>query len=40
MASLIGAFDSYSAWWNYVGMTLQRKEQQASWADQYNMLKA
>lgn len=40
MASLVGAFQSFSAWWSYVGMTLQRKEQRATWADQYNMLRA
>lgn len=40
MAKLVGAFQSWSAWWTYVGLTLQRQEQRASWADQYNMLKA
>jgi hypothetical protein len=40
MARLIGAFDSWSAWWSYVGLTLKRQEQRANWADQYNMLKA
>lgn len=37
---LVGAFDSWSAWWAYVTLTLQRQEQPASWADQYAMLKA
>lgn len=41
MASLIGAFKSYSAWWNYVTLTAQRQtDQRASWADQYNYLRA
>ncbi|MCB0104375.1 MAG: hypothetical protein KDE53_00640 [Caldilineaceae bacterium] len=41
MASLIGAFSSYSAYWNYVTLTAQRQtEQKASWANQYNMLRA
>lgn len=40
MARLVGAFDSWSAWWAYVGLALKRREQQANWADQYNMLKA
>jgi hypothetical protein len=40
MARLVGAFDSWSAWWSYVGLTLKRQEQQANWADQYNMLRA
>ena len=40
MAKLVGAFQSWSAWWTYVGLTLQRQEQRANWADQYNMLKA
>jgi hypothetical protein len=40
MARLIGAFDSWSAWWNYVGLSLKREEQTASWANQYNMLRA
>lgn len=40
MARLVGAFDSWSAWWTYIGLTLKRQEQKASWADQYNMLRA
>lgn len=41
MASLIGAFNSYSAYWNYVTLTSQRRsDQAASWADQYNFLRA
>lgn len=41
MASLIGAFSSYSAWWNYVTITAQRNtDKQATWADQYNYLRA
>ena len=40
MARLVGAFDSWSAWWAYVQLSLKRREQQANWADQYNMLKA
>lgn len=41
MASLIGVFNSYSAWWNYVTLTLNRgQEQEASWRNQYNYLRA
>ena len=41
MASLIGAFNSYSAWWNYATLTAQRQvDQKANWPDQYNMLRA
>lgn len=40
MATLVGAFDSWSAWWSYVSLTLQRKEQPATWAYQYQVLKA
>lgn len=41
MASLIGVFNSYSAWWNYVTMTLQRGEEtKATWRNQYNYLRA
>lgn len=41
MATLIGAFNSYSAWWNYATLTAQRKaDQKAPWADQYNYLRA
>lgn len=41
MASLIGAFNSYSAWWAYATLTAQRgSDQKASWADQYNYLRA
>ena len=40
MARLIGAFDSYSAWWAWVTVSLKRKEQKASWADHYSALKA
>lgn len=41
MAALIGAFNSYSAWWNYATLTAQRQsDQQAAWADQYNYLRA
>ena len=40
MARLVGAFDSWSAWWSYVGLSLQRREQRATWAQQYQMLRA
>lgn len=41
MASLIGAFNSYSAWWNYATLTAQRQiDQEAPWDKQYNMLRA
>lgn len=40
MARLVGAFDSWSAWWSYVGLSLRRPEQRASWAQQYQMLRA
>ncbi len=40
MASLVGAFDSWSAWWSYVAVSLTRQEGQARWADQYAMLKS
>ena len=41
MASLIGAFSSWSAWWNYVTLTLNRgQEEEASWRNQYNYLRA
>lgn len=41
MATLIGAFNSYSAWWAYATLTAQRKaDQKATWADQYNYLRA
>lgn len=41
MATLIGAFNSYSAWWTYATLTAQRQsDQQASWDDQYNYLRA
>lgn len=40
MAALAGVFSSVSAWWNYLTVSLQRTEEQASWADQYNMLRA
>lgn len=40
MARLVGAFQSWSAWWAFVGLTLQRREQRANWADQYRMLRA
>ena len=37
---LVGAFDSVAAWWNYLTISLQRQEDEAVWADQYNMLRA
>lgn len=41
MATLIGAFSSWSAWWSYVSLTAQRKgDQSATWRDQYNVLRA
>lgn len=41
MASLIGAFNSYSAWWNYVTLTLNRGEEtKATWRSQYDYLRA
>ncbi len=41
MAALIGAFSTWSSWWNYVTLTLQRQEvKQAAWADQYDVLRA
>lgn len=41
MASLIGAFNSWSAWWNYVTLTLNRnQEQEATWRNQYDYLRA
>lgn len=41
MASLIGVFNSYSAWWNYVTMTLNRGEEtKATWRNQYDYLRA
>ena len=41
MTSLMGAFHSYSAWWNYVTLTAQRNtDQKTTWADQYNYLRA
>jgi hypothetical protein len=40
MASLVGAFDSWSAWWSYVTVSLTRQETQVRWADQYAMLKS
>ncbi|MBX3012349.1 MAG: hypothetical protein KF832_12615 [Caldilineaceae bacterium] len=37
----IGAFSTWSAWWNYITVTLQRQAaKQASWATQYNVLRA
>ena len=39
--SLMGAFNTWSAWWAYLTTTLQRGEEQASsWRDQYNFLQA
>ena len=40
MATLVGAFDSWSAWWSYVSLSLSRQEEKASWAQQYTVLKA
>ena len=40
MATLVGAFDSWSAWWSYVSLSLKRQEEMASWSDQYRVLKA
>ncbi len=41
MATLIGAFNTWSAWWAHLTTTLQRGEEQASaWRDQYNFLQA
>lgn len=36
----VGAFDSPAGWWNYVTLTLQRRDQPAPWRDQYQMLRA
>lgn len=41
MATLIGAFSSWPAWWTYVSLTTQRKsENAATWRDQYKVLRA
>ena len=40
MASLVGAFDSWSAWWAWVSLSLKRQEERAAWADHYRVLKA
>lgn len=38
MAGFVGAFSSFSAWWNYVSLSLRRTEQQARWSDLYDHL--
>lgn len=40
MAQLVGAFRSYSAWWNYVTISLQRTETQAPHEEMYDLLEA
>lgn len=38
---MIGAFHSWSAWWNYVSISMQRQAAtEANWRDQYNYLRA
>lgn len=40
MAYGVGAFDSINAFWSYVALSLQRRETQATWAQQYDLLRA
>lgn len=40
MPALVGAFGSYSAYWNYVTLSLERDEHPAPWRDHYKMLRA
>lgn len=36
----VGAFDSPAGWWNYITLTLYRRDMPAPWRDQYRMLRA
>ncbi len=38
MTTPVGAFDNYSAYWNYLSVSLQRTEQVAPWRDLYDQL--
>jgi hypothetical protein len=40
MATLVGAFRSFSGWWNYITLTLRRGESAAPWSDLYDHLEA
>jgi hypothetical protein len=40
MNTLVGAFRSYSAWWNYMQLSLKRDEHLAPWSELYDHLEA